>query len=135
MDKVITYFKLAVAALVGCFTSLLGGWDAWLAALITLEIVDYITGIAKAAMNKSEKSASGGLNSTVMFWGGIRKILIFSIVAVATVIDNIISPESTTIRSMTIGYYVATEGLSIFENAAACGLPLPQKISCYIRKT
>lgn len=125
MTNNIKWFSSIIA---GILTSFLGGWDIWLSTLIFFVISDIIVGLIKAILMKSEKTKSGGLSSTVMFKGGLKKILIFFVVVVASRVDLIISPNSTLIRSMAIGYYVATEGLSITENIAACGVPLPKKL-------
>lgn len=121
-------FKISASLIVGLLTSFLGGYDIWLSTLILFVIIDFIVGIIKAIMLKSEKTNTGGLSSSVMYKGGFKKILIFIVVGIATRLDLIISPSSTIIRSMAIGYYVATEGLSITENIAACGVPLPKKL-------
>ena len=61
-----------------------------------------------------------------MFEGGIKKIFILLLVALATVLDTIISPNDTYIRIMVVSYYIANESLSILENIGVCGIPLPQ---------
>ena len=114
--------------------NLLGGWDVLLEVLITCVVIDYATGIIKALMGKSEKSEMGALASGVMYKGGLRKILIFIIVAVAVVADKIISPDITVIRSGAIIYYIGVEGLSILENVTLCGLPIPQKLRQTLEK-
>ena len=75
---------------------------------------------------KSNKTLSGGLNSKSMFEGGIKRIFGLLLVALATVLDTIISPDDTYIRVMVVSYYIANESLSILENIGACGIPLPQ---------
>lgn len=75
---------------------------------------------------KSNKTLSGGLNSKSMFEGGIKRIFGLLLVALATVLDTIISPDDTYIRVKVVSYYIANESLSILENIGACGIPLPQ---------
>lgn len=48
---------------------------------------------------------------------------ILLLVALGTVLDNIITPSNTFIRSMIVSYYIANESLSILENIGACGVP------------
>lgn len=110
----------------GFIVNLLGGWDIWLSSLVFLMFVDIIVGLIKAFLCKSNKSVSGGLNSAWMFKGGLKKVLIFFLIALATVLDTIIAPENTYIRCSVTGYYIANEGLSIIENIGECGVPLPQ---------
>ena len=124
----ISLFKLVMVAIGGFLGGLLGGWDIMLEVLLTCVVIDLATGIAKALMGKSDKAENGGLSSGAIFKGGMRKILIFSVVAVAVVADKIISPDSTLIRSGAIAYYIGSEGLSIVENVTLCGLPIPKKL-------
>lgn len=104
---------------------MIGGWDAWLTALSVLMAADIIVGIIKAFLLKSDKSHSGGLKSSSMFHGGIKKLLIFILVALGAILDHLISPDKMYIRSAVVAYYIANESLSILENIAACGIPLP----------
>lgn len=120
--------KVAFAAVSGLLSHIFGGFDAWLATLIVFMALDIITGIFKGLMNKSEKTKGGGLDSKIMFNGGLKKLLVFVIIAVATALDHIIVGNGETIRSVAIGYYIASEGLSVLENASACGIPLPAPI-------
>ncbi len=122
MDNIVTGVKLASAALVSFLTAAFGGWDAWLMALIAFTVMDFLLGVVKAVVNKTVSSA-------VMFKGGIKKILIYVVVAVAVILDGIVVPEGGALfRTLAIGYYIATEGLSVLENIAAMGVPLPQKL-------
>jgi toxin secretion/phage lysis holin len=107
---------------------LLGGWDIWLTSLFTVIILDIITGIIKASLNYSDKSQNGGLNSSSMFKGGVKKISILIMVALGTVLDDIIAPNEVFIRIMITSYYIANESLSILENINACGVSLPKAL-------
>ena len=123
MEKKIKYILCSVSSIV---VDALGGWDIWLTALITTICLDILTGIIKSLLMKSNKTLSGGLNSKSMFEGGIKRIFGLLLVALATVLDTIISPDDTYIRVMVVSYYIANESLSILENIGACGIPLPQ---------
>lgn len=123
MEKKIKYILCFVSSIV---VDALGGWDIWLTALITTICLDILTGIIKSLLMKSNKTLSGGLNSKSMFEGGIKRIFGLLLVALATVLDTIISPDDTYIRVMVVSYYIANESLSILENIGACGIPLPQ---------
>lgn len=117
----------SICCIIGGFiVNLLGGWDIWLASLVFLMIADIIAGLIKSFLCKSDKSISGGLNSASMFKGGLKKLLIFFLIALATVLDMIVTPENAYIRCAVTGYYIANEGLSIIENIGACGVPLPK---------
>ena len=123
MDDKIKYIICIIASAIVNF---LGGWDMWLAALITVIFLDVITGIMKSILMHSNKSESGGLNSVSMFHGGVKKVFILLMVALGSVLDTIISPDDVFIRIMVVSYYIANESLSILENIGACGVPLPK---------
>lgn len=120
--------KYTVCILGSMIIKLLGGWDIWLASLFTVMVLDIITGIIKAILIRSDKSQSGGLSSASMFKGGVKKISIILMIALGTVLDNIISPNELFIRVMIVTYYIANESLSILENVGACGVPLPKAL-------
>lgn len=110
-------FKTAMAGLLVVITHLFGKPDVWLIALVTFVIVDYVTGLSKAYI-------LGELSSKVGFKGIIKKLLYFAIVAVAVVADTITGAGGI-LRSAVIGFLIGNEALSILENCAAAGLPVP----------
>ena len=98
----------------------LGGWDIALQILITLVVLDYISGLLKAISNKK-------INSSIGLKGIIKKVGYLVIVALAVMLDKI-TGNTGAIRTIVIYFFVANEGISIIENWGAMGLPLPQKI-------
>jgi len=96
--------------------SILGGWDMWLKALVLFVVLDYISGVLSACVE-------GSLNSELGYRGICKKVFIFILVAISYQIDVLFGMVA--IRMATIGFYLATEGLSILENAGRAGLPLP----------
>lgn len=114
-DK-LKYVSAAVCAL---FSFLFGGVDMFLKVLIAFAIIDYISGVI-AAIIKNE------LNSAVGFRGIFKKVCIFLVVAVAHMIGQAL--EMPSVRSLVCGYYIANEGISILENTAKAGLPIPEKL-------
>ncbi len=116
--KTIEWIKAAIAAAGGILAYLFGPWDALCMTLVALVALDYITGVIKAAVNKT-------LDSAVGFRGLIKKLFIFALVALATLVDRIIPEANSAIRSAVMIFYIANEGLSIVENAGEMGLPLP----------
>ncbi len=100
----------------GVAVYLLGGWDNFIIALLTLMCLDYFTGILKA-IYKKELSSRTGLN------GIIKKIFILVIVAVAVCCEKIGIPA---MREIAVMFFAVNEGLSILENASATGLPIPE---------
>ena len=119
MIKTTTLIKVLGGAICAIFTTLFGGLDAMLIALLVFITFDYITGIIAAIIE-------GNLSSKVGFSGLLKKIVILIIVAVAHTIGQALGISE--VRSLVIGFYIANEGLSILENAGRIGVPLPQKL-------
>lgn len=120
-------FKLALGeagAIIGFF---IGGADGLIKALIVFAIVDYITGVAAAAIEHK-------LNSEIGFKGITKKLLLFCIVGVAHVLDLYVLGTGAVCRSAVVLFYIANEGLSIIENVARCGLPIPEKLKIILEQ-
>lgn len=113
--------QAAFAAIGSTLAWVFGGLDGLFYALVAFTTADYISGIAQAIVNKR-------LNSHVGFIGIARKILIFLVVGIAAVIDRAVMSSSGVLRSAIISYYLANEGISLLENAAKAGLPIPEKL-------
>jgi toxin secretion/phage lysis holin len=113
----ITYFTYVAGGLTVWF---LGGYDAILMVLLTLIIIDYVTGLLRAAFENKLSSNIG--------WRGIaRKILTFVLIGVAHIIGYYVLNDDGVLRSIAIFFYIGNEGLSILENCVAMGMPLPDK--------
>lgn len=123
MNEIIKYVFSVTA---GFTVNLLGGCDVWLTSLLILMVTDIVVGVIKALLNKSDKSKNGGLNSACMFKGGLQKFLILILVSLSTLLDTVLGPENRYVRSTVTAYYIANETLSILENIALCGIPLPK---------
>ncbi len=108
----------AVGGAIGWF---LGGMDGLLYALLAFVILDYITGVMCAIEDKT-------LSSAVGFRGICRKILIFALVGIGHLLDTKVIGTGAVLRTAVIFFYIANEGLSIVENAAHLGLPIPAKV-------
>ena len=127
-EKAVMWIKGAIAALGGAAAYLWGPWDALINALIALVELDYVTGVICAAANKR-------LSSEIGFKGLIKKAVIFALVAVAGVADKVIPATNQAIRAAVILFYIANEAISILENAAELGLPVPEKLKAVLIKT
>ncbi|MCP3741056.1 phage holin family protein [Rossellomorea sp. BNER] len=117
MTKFIIPFGSIVASIT---SSLFGGITSLLSILVIAVIVDYFTGLIASGIQ-------GNLSSKVGLKGIGRKVLIFSLVAVAHLIDTILGNQHF-IRDATIIFYIANEFLSIIENAGRAGVPIPDFI-------
>lgn len=99
----------------------LGGCDGLLYALIAFVVIDYITGVMCAAVDKK-------LSSKVGFKGICRKVLIFLLVGIANILDVAVIGTGSVLRTAIIFFYISNEGVSVLENAGHIGLPIPQKM-------
>ena len=121
------WIKAAAAALVGAAVYLWGPWDALILALVCAVCIDYITGVIKGIILKR-------LDSSVGFRGLLKKVFIFALVALATVIDRIVPAANHAVRGAVIAFYIANEGISILENAGEIGIPMPEKLRTVLMK-
>jgi len=121
MKDIINTLQLVIAAVGGYIGYFLGGWDGFLYALLTFVLIDYITGLMCAVLDKK-------LSSEVGFRGIFKKVLIFSLVAVGHIIDQNVIGDGSVIRTAVIFFYLSNEGISILENTVHIGLPVPQKL-------
>ncbi|HBL84674.1 MAG: holin [Clostridiales bacterium GWF2_38_85] len=115
------FIQLIIAAIGGWLGYFLGGWDGFLYALVAFVIIDYITGVMCAILDKK-------LSSEVGFRGIFKKVLIFALVGIGHIIDSKVIGEGFVLRTAVIFFYLSNEGVSILENVSHIGLPVPQKL-------
>ena len=113
--------QFAFAAIGGWLGWFLGGCDGLLIALILFAVTDYITGFMCAVADKK-------LSSAVGFKGICKKVLILMLVGVANILDVHVVGQGSALRGAVIAFYLSNEGLSLLENAAYIGLPIPDKL-------
>ena len=120
MDHILTIrlYAAGIGIVVGEF---LGNFDDLLYALVVFVAMDYVTGVLRAIVEKKLSSAIG-------FKGICKKVCIFTLVGVANGLDAHIIGSGCVLRSAVIFFYSSNEGISIIENAARMGLPVPQKL-------
>lgn len=121
MKNIWNGIQLAFTAFGGFLGWFLGGVDGFLYALIAFAIIDYITGVMCAIADKS-------LSSAVGFKGICRKVLIFTMVGIGNIVDVYVLGEGGVLRTAVIFFYLSNEGVSILENSAHLGLPIPEKL-------
>lgn len=119
--------QLIFAGIGGWLGYFLGGCDGLLYALIVFVIIDYITGVMCAINNHT-------LSSEVGFKGICRKVLIFLLVGIANILDIHIIGSGSVLRTAVIFFYISNEGVSLLENAAHLGLPVPEKIKVVLEQ-
>ena len=121
MKSIWISLQVAFSALGGFLGWYLGGVDGFLYALIAFVLVDYITGVMCAVADKK-------LSSAVGFKGICKKVLIIMLVGVAHIIDLHVVGTGNALRSAVVCFYLSNEGVSLLENAAHLGLPVPEKM-------
>lgn len=119
--------QMVFTAIGGWLGYFLGGCDGLLYALIAFVVIDYITGVMCAVTDKK-------LSSTVGFKGICRKVLIFLLVGIANVLDVQVIGNGSVIRTAIIFFYISNEGVSLLENAAHLGLPVPERIKTVLEQ-
>lgn len=113
--------QIIFAGIGGWLGYFLGGCDGLLYALLVFVVIDYLTGIMCAIADKN-------LSSEVGFKGICRKVLIFLLVGIANILDANVIGTGSVLRTAVIFFYISNEGVSLMENAAHLGLPIPTKI-------
>ena len=121
MKEFWTSIQVVFTAIGGWLGWFLGGCDGLMYALIAFVVVDYITGIMCAIVDKK-------LSSAVGFKGICKKVLIFLLVGVANILDVNIIGSGSVLRTAAIFFYLSNEGVSLLENASHLGLPVPNAI-------
>ena len=121
IDLIWAKIQVAITAVGGWIGWFLGGVDGMLIALIVLMALDYLSGVMCAIVDKKLSSAIG-------FKGICKKVLILMLVGVANIIDTHVVGRGAVLRGAVICFYLSNEGLSLLENAAYLGLPIPDKL-------
>lgn len=119
--------QFVFAVIGGWLGYFLGGCDGLLYALLAFVVIDYLTGIMCAINDHS-------LSSAVGFRGICRKVLIFLLVGIANILDVSVIGSGSVLRTAVIFFYISNEGLSLVENAAHLGLPVPEKIKAVLEQ-
>ena len=122
--NVIQLIFTAVGGWLGWF---LGGCDGLLYALLIFVTLDYLTGVMCAV-------ADHKLSSEVGFKGICRKVLIFALVGIGHVLDTQVIGTGSILRTAVIFFYLSNEGVSLVENAAHLGLPIPEKLKAVLEQ-
>lgn len=127
MKELLTLNKILFSMIGGLIGSLFGELDGILYSLMVFIIIDYLTGIFAAVVEKQ-------LSSSIGFRGIFKKIAILFLVSIGHLIDTAIIKQGGTIRTMVIFFYLSNEGLSILENTVRIGLPIPEKLQAILKQ-
>lgn len=121
MNEIVIRIQFTFAAMGRGLSMMLGGFDGILRALILFVIMDYITGLMVAIIQR-KLSGEVGFNQIA------KKVVVFFLVAIAHVIDLYIIRTESVIRTAVILFYLSNEGNSILKNVSLLGLPIPKKL-------
>ena len=121
IDIIWAKIQMAITAIGGWLGYFLGGMDGLMIALIIFMVLDYITGLMCAIADKQ-------LSSAVGFRGICKKVLILMLVGVAHIVDLHVVGTGDALRSAVVCFYLSNESVSMLENAAHLGLPIPEKL-------
>ena len=127
MKEFWNYIQVAFTAVGGWLGWFLGGCDGLIIALAVFAVLDYITGLMCAVADKK-------LSSSVGFKGICRKVLIFALVGIGHILDTQVIGTGSVLRTAIIFFYLSNEGISLIENAAHLGLPVPEKLKAVLEQ-
>ena len=127
MKEFWTTIQIAFTAIGGWLGWFLGGCDGLLYTLLAFVVIDYITGVMCAVADHT-------LSSAVGFKGICRKVLIFALVGIGHILDTQVIGSGSVLRTAVIFFYISNEGVSLVENAAHLGLPIPEKLKAVLEQ-
>lgn len=127
IDLIWAKIQAAITVIGGWMGYFLGGLDGLMIALVIFVVLDYVTGIMCAIADKK-------LSSSVGFKGICRKVLIFLLVGVAHIVDLHVVGSGSVLRGAVVCFYLSNEGVSMLENAAHLGLPVPEKLKVILEQ-
>ena len=119
MEKLFNAVSASAGIAGGLLAAVFGGWDALEGALLTLMVIDYISGVVKAVYKKELSSSTG-------FEGILKKVMIMLVLAAACSVERAIGAEG--LREIVITFFAANEAISILENAAEILPNMPDKL-------
>ena len=120
-------FNAVIVAAGGWLGWYVGGWDGFLYALVVFVAMDYLTGIMCATADKN-------LSSEIGAKGIFKKVFIFALVGVAHTIDTYLISGGGAVRTAVIFFFINNEGISMLENAARLGLPIPPNLKNILKE-
>ena len=127
MKEFWTSVQVAFTAIGGWLGWFLGGCDGLLYALLAFVVIDYVTGVMCAVVDRRLSSAIG-------FRGIFKKVLIFALVGIGHILAAFVIGTGSVLRTAIIFFYLSNEGVSLIENAAHLGLPVPEKLKAVLEQ-
>lgn len=127
IDIIWAKLQMAFTAIGGWLGYFVGGKDGLMTALLIFMVIDYVTGLMCAVADQK-------LSSSVGFKGICKKVLIVILVGVAHIVDLHVVGTGNALRSAVVCFYLSNEGVSLLENAAHLGLPIPDKLKAVLEQ-
>ena len=121
IDLIWAKIQIALTAIGGWLGYFVGGLDGMLIALLVFMVLDYLTGLMVAIVEKKVSSAIG-------FRGLFKKVVILFLVGVGALLDRNVVGSGSALRTAIIFFYLSNEGVTLLENATQLGLPVPMKL-------
>ena len=113
--------KNILAGVCTVLSFLFGDIEGLMVALVALIILDYISGVIAATVEKR-------LSSEVGAKGIAKKIFMLLIVALANIVDINVIGDGHVLKTVTVVFYICNECISLIENAGRIGVPVPKKL-------
>ena len=114
------FARIFIAGMASICTFLFGKPDIWLMTLLAFVVIDYVSGVIGASINLQ-------LSSHIGLIGILKTVMYFFVVAVAHCVD-VATGANGVLQNIVVGVLIANEGISILENCAKCGIPIPDKL-------
>ena len=119
----------ALAAVAGAVASFFTGIPVIMWVLIAMMTLDYATGLITGALGVSSKTEGGHLSSRAAFEGLMRKVMVLLVVILAALLDLAVQSGAgvtfNAVTGATCLWFIASDGVSVLENAAELGIPIP----------
>lgn len=116
-----------IVSVAGTCITYLCGWDDAMAALLLLMALDYVTGVLAAIINPEMKPSSRR-----GFRGICKKVVVLAVVALGHSVSVLVGTEAA--RNLVVWFFIGNEGLSILENAANSGVPVPERFKNFLKQ-
>ncbi|MFF5993722.1 phage holin family protein [Lysinibacillus sp. KU-BSD001] len=121
--------KNIIAGITSVFTYFFGGWSILLTSLLILNVLDFALGI----LSSDEK-----INSKRLTQGGTKKGIMWMWILVANLVYMVLNHMGydigVSIANWVTLYFILTEVISLEENSAKLGSPIPTPVSFLINK-
>lgn len=129
IEKIFNVATMLLGVFLSSIIIFLGGHDALLKAVLVAMAIDYITGFVRAVRTNTRSSRVG-------FNGILRKGVMLGVVVFAVALDDalVMGDDLINARRVILLFYIGNEGLSIFENCEALGIPVPKLLISTLKK-